>query len=37
MRFLRSERYAAFLLIGAAALGLILANTPWGPAVMAAR
>jgi NhaA family Na+:H+ antiporter len=37
MRFLRSERYAAFLLIGAAALGLVLANTPLGPSIMAAR
>jgi NhaA family Na+:H+ antiporter len=37
MKFLRSERNAAMLLVGAAALGLVLANTPWGPAVMAAR
>jgi NhaA family Na+:H+ antiporter len=37
MRFLRSERTAAFLLIGAAALGLILANTPWGSALQGAR
>jgi NhaA family Na+:H+ antiporter len=37
MRFLRSERTAAFLLIGAAALGLILANTPWGPALHGVR
>jgi len=37
MRFLRSERYAAFLLIGAAGLGLILANTPWATALHAVR
>lgn len=37
MKFLRSERYAAFLLIGAAAAGLALANTPWGPALHAVR
>lgn len=37
MRFLRSERYAAFLLIGAAALGLILANTSWATALHAVR
>ncbi|MEO6943406.1 MAG: Na+/H+ antiporter NhaA [Lacisediminihabitans sp.] len=37
MKFLRSERYAAFLLIAAAALGLILANTPWGATLQAVR
>ena len=37
MRFLRSERYAAFLLIGAAALGLALANTPWAAALHSVR
>jgi NhaA family Na+:H+ antiporter len=31
---LRSERLAALLLIGAAALGLVLANTPVGPAII---
>jgi NhaA family Na+:H+ antiporter len=34
MSFLRSERLAALLLIGAAALGLIVANTVVGPAVI---
>lgn len=37
MKFLRSERYAAFLLIGAAALGLALANTPWAPTLHSVR
>lgn len=37
MKFLRSERYAALLLIAAAALGLILANTPWGATLQAVR
>lgn len=37
MKYFRSERYAAFLLIGAAALGLTLANTAWGPALHAVR
>jgi NhaA family Na+:H+ antiporter len=35
MAVLRSERLAAFLLIGAAAIGLVVANTPIGPAVIA--
>ena len=34
MGFIRSERVAAFLLLAAAALGLILANTAIGPALM---
>ncbi|NQX37057.1 Na+/H+ antiporter NhaA [Herbiconiux sp. VKM Ac-2851] len=34
MGFIRSERVAAFLLLAAAALGLILANTGIGPALM---
>ena len=34
MSVLRSERTAAGLLLGAAALGLLLANTPVGPALM---
>ncbi len=37
MRFLRSERYAAFLLVGAAALGIMLANTPWAEALHTVR
>ena len=37
MAFFRSERYAAFLLIGAAAIGLLLANSPAGPALLAAK
>ncbi|WP_349897989.1 Na+/H+ antiporter NhaA [Parafrigoribacterium soli] len=37
MRFLRNERYAAFLLLGAAVLGLVLANTPWAPALHSLR
>ena len=37
MKFLRSERYAAFLLLGAAVLGVILANTAFGPALQGAR
>lgn len=37
MKFLRSERYAALLLMGAAALGLVLANTPWGVALQSVR
>lgn len=36
-RIVRSERYSAFLLLGAALLGLILANTALGPALAAAR
>ena len=35
MAFIRSERVAAFLLLIAAALGLVLANTPLGPGLMA--
>ncbi|WP_445997327.1 Na+/H+ antiporter NhaA [Okibacterium fritillariae] len=34
MSIIRSERYAAFFLLAAAALGLILANTAVGPAIM---
>ena len=34
MSIIRSERYAAFFLLAAAALGLILANTAIGPAIM---
>lgn len=34
MRLLRSERAAAFLLLAAAALGLVAANSPLGPALM---
>ncbi|WP_285116096.1 Na+/H+ antiporter NhaA [Leifsonia sp. fls2-241-R2A-40a] len=34
MSLIRSERTAAGLLLGAAALGLILANTPAGPALL---
>ncbi|HEY8914537.1 Na+/H+ antiporter NhaA [Lacisediminihabitans sp.] len=37
MKILRSERYAAFLLLGAAVLGVILANTAWGPALQNAK
>jgi len=37
MRFLRSERTAAVLLVAAAVVGLVLANSPLGPAVIAAR
>ena len=36
MKFLRSERVAAVLLVIAAALGLLIANSPVGPAVIAA-
>ena len=35
MTFIRSERVAAFFLLVAAAAGLLLANTPAGPALMA--
>ncbi len=35
MRVLRSERWSAVLLILAAALGLVLANTPLGPGIIA--
>ncbi|MHB1171651.1 MAG: Na+/H+ antiporter NhaA [Lacisediminihabitans sp.] len=37
MKFLRNERHAAFFLIGAAALGLVLANTPWGASLKGVR
>lgn len=36
MKLLRSERFPAFLLLGAAALGLIVANLPFGGAVIEA-
>ena len=35
MRFLRSERWSAVLLIVAAALGLVIANTAVGPGIIA--
>ncbi|WP_261164599.1 Na+/H+ antiporter NhaA [Microbacterium sp. Marseille-Q6965] len=35
MKLLRSERFPAFLLLGAAALGLIVANLPFGADVIA--
>ncbi|MGO1257191.1 Na+/H+ antiporter NhaA, partial [Microbacterium gubbeenense] len=34
MKLLRSERFPAFLLLGAAALGLIIANLPFGGEVI---
>jgi NhaA family Na+:H+ antiporter len=34
---LRSERFPAFVLLGAAALGLVLANSAWGPAAQALK
>ncbi|MFM9918172.1 Na+/H+ antiporter NhaA [Lacisediminihabitans sp. H27-G8] len=37
MTFLRSERYAAFLLLGAAILGVILANSALGPGLQGLR
>ena len=37
MKFLRSERYSAFLLLGAAILGVILANSTLGPALQCLR
>lgn len=37
MQLLRSERAAAVLLAAAAAVGLAVANSPWGGAVIAAR
>ena len=37
MKFLRSERYAAFLLLGAAILGVALANSAVGPALQGLR
>ena len=37
MTFLRSERVAALLLVAAAALGVGLANSPWGTALFTVR
>ena len=37
MKFLRSERYAAFLLLGAAILGVTLANSALGPGLQTLR
>lgn len=37
MKFFRSERYAAFLLLGAAILGVVLANSALGPALQRLR
>ena len=37
MKFLRSERYSAFLLLGAAILGIMLANSNLGPALQGLR
>jgi NhaA family Na+:H+ antiporter len=37
MKFLRSERYAAFLLLGAAILGVVLANSAVGPGLQGVR
>lgn len=37
MKFFRSERYTAFLLVGAAILGVILANTAAGPGIASVR
>lgn len=37
MKILRSERYAAFLLVGAAILGLVLANSAVGPGLQSVR
>ncbi|QAY73461.1 Na+/H+ antiporter NhaA [Agromyces protaetiae] len=37
LRLLRTERLAASLLLAAAALGLAIANAPFGPSVIAAR
>ncbi|MET4780160.1 Na+/H+ antiporter NhaA [Glaciihabitans sp. UYNi722] len=37
MKFLRNERYSAFLLLGAAILGVILANTALGPGLQSIR
>jgi NhaA family Na+:H+ antiporter len=37
MKFLRSERYSAFLLLGAAVLGVVLANTAVGPGLQSLR
>ena len=37
LHFFRSERYAAAMLLGAAALALLLANLPIGPALLTAR
>ena len=37
MKILRSERYSAFLLLGAAILGVLLANSALGPALQGLR
>jgi NhaA family Na+:H+ antiporter len=37
VKFFRSERYTAFLLVGAAILGVILANTAAGPGIASVR
>ena len=37
MQLFRSERAAAVMLAAAAALGLVAANSPWGPAMLALR
>ena len=37
MKFLRSERYSAFFLLGAAILGIMLANSNLGPALQGLR
>jgi NhaA family Na+:H+ antiporter len=37
MRLVRSERFSAFLLLGAAALALVVANSPLGAAALAAN
>lgn len=37
MKFLRNERYAAFLLLGAAILGIVLANSALGPGLQGIR
>ncbi|BDI23603.1 Na+/H+ antiporter NhaA [Herbiconiux sp. L3-i23] len=37
MQFARSDRFSAFLLLGAAALALVVANSPIGDAVLAAN
>ena len=37
MQFFRSERTAALVLAAAAVLGLVLANTPWGEAIIGVR
>lgn len=37
MKLLRSERYSAFLLLGAAILGVVLANSAFGPGLQSIR